>query len=78
MFPVRLAHLEQRLRQTGGWTLEQPMTKQDLLRLLREKFSTLDFENAKKDVLPFIKDPAAVELWSKSFFIDLLERLETC
>ncbi|MBA4079054.1 MAG: hypothetical protein C0508_28750, partial [Cyanobacteria bacterium PR.023] len=67
---------EQRLRQTGAWTSEEPMTQQDLCRLLEEKFSLIDFELAKKDVLPFIKDSAAVELWSPDFFLSLLPRLK--
>jgi hypothetical protein len=54
------------------------MTKQDLLTLLEEKFSLLDVELAKKDVLPFVKDPMAVELWSNDFFLSLLPRLKVC
>jgi predicted nucleotidyltransferase component of viral defense system len=76
--PVHLSHLEQRLRQTGAWTSAQPMTQQDLLTLLEEKFSLLDVELAKKDVLPFVKDPMAVELWSNDFFLSLLPRLKVC
>ncbi|MBI2606882.1 MAG: nucleotidyl transferase AbiEii/AbiGii toxin family protein, partial [Deltaproteobacteria bacterium] len=73
--PVRLKHLEQRLRQSGGWpggTLQPP----DLLELLRKKFAELDVEAAKRDVSPFLRDPAAVELWSKDFFESLLPRLK--
>jgi predicted nucleotidyltransferase component of viral defense system len=75
---VHLEHLEQRLRQTGGWTVEKKMTKKDLFKMLEEKFSQLDFELAKRDVLPFIRDGAAVELWSQDFFVSLLQRLEAC
>jgi predicted nucleotidyltransferase component of viral defense system len=75
---VHLEHLEQRLRQTGGWTVEKKMTKKDLFKMLEEKFSQLDFELAKRDVLPFIRDGAAVELWSQDFFVLLLQRLEVC
>jgi hypothetical protein len=54
------------------------MTQDDLLKLLKEKFSQLDVELAKRDVLPFIKDAAAVELWSPDFFLSLLPRLKVC
>ena len=74
--PVRLSHLEQRLRQSGGWT-GGTLRQSDLLELLRKKFAELDVEAAKKDVLPFLKDPAAVELWSPEFFESLLFRLKT-
>jgi len=76
--PVRLTHLEQRLRQTGGWTADAPMTREDLLRLLEINFAEVDIALAKKDVLPFLKDPDAVAIWSKEFFLSLLPRLAVC
>ncbi|MBX9878512.1 MAG: nucleotidyl transferase AbiEii/AbiGii toxin family protein [Candidatus Obscuribacterales bacterium] len=74
--PVRLSHLEQRLRQTGEWTSSKKMTRNDLLDLLKDKFARLEVKRAKEDVLPFIKDPQAVEIWSHDFFQSLLTRLE--
>lgn len=74
--PVHLSHLEQRLRQTGTWTSKKSMTRQDLLRLLEQKFSSLDIDLAKKDILPFVKDRQAVAVWSREFFIALLPRLK--
>lgn len=74
--PVRLGHLEQRLRQTGSWTSEKSMTREDLLNLLDQKFSNLDIDLAKRDILPFIKDPQAIAVWSREFFISLLPRLK--
>ncbi len=73
--PVHLCHLEQRLRQSGGYTSKKVLQHADLLELLRKKFSTVDVEAAKKDVLPFLRDPAAVALWSRDFFESLLPRL---
>jgi predicted nucleotidyltransferase component of viral defense system len=73
--PVHLSHLEKRLRQTHTWTSKKSMGRDDLLKLLENKFSNLDFELAKKDVLPFIKDPQAVDVWSSNFFISLLPKL---
>lgn len=74
--PVRLGHLEQRLRQSGGWTKDAPLDHASLLELLRNKFREIDVMAAKKDVLPFLRDPAAVELWSAEFFESLLPRLK--
>lgn len=74
--PVHISHLEQRLRQTGEWTSGKKMTRNDLLNLLKDKFSSFDVKRAKEDVLPFIKDPQAVEIWSTEFFQSLLSRLE--
>jgi predicted nucleotidyltransferase component of viral defense system len=73
--PVHLSHLEQRLRQTDGWTADRKMTRADLLEMLEKHFSTLDVDLAKKDILPFIKDRQAVDLWSPQFFLSLLPRI---
>ncbi len=74
--PVHLSHLEQRLRQTGGWTMKRKMQQADLLGLLEKKFEQLDVAAAKKEVTPFLRDPAAVDVWSRDFFISLLPRLK--
>ncbi|MEK6542892.1 MAG: nucleotidyl transferase AbiEii/AbiGii toxin family protein [Elusimicrobiota bacterium] len=74
--PVRLEHLEQRLRQSGAWGTEK-LQLTDLLGLLREKFAALDVAAAKNDVSPFLKDPSAIELWSKDFFESLLPKLKS-
>lgn len=73
--PVRLSHLEQRLRQSGEWT-GGTMRQSDLLELLRKKFREIDVEAARREVLPFLRDPAAIELWSREFFESLLSRLK--
>lgn len=74
--PVHLFHLEQRMRQSSGWTAERPMEKADLFDLLEEKFAVLDVVAAKKDVAPFLKDKAAIDLWSHQFFSSLLNGME--
>ncbi|HEX5033888.1 MAG TPA: nucleotidyl transferase AbiEii/AbiGii toxin family protein [bacterium] len=74
--PVRLRHLESRLRQSG-WHSEQKLTRNDLMEMLREKFSDLDIDKARRDVEPFLKDQASTSLWTNDFFISLLSKLET-
>ena len=36
--------------------------------MLYKKFDEIDFEDAKKDVIPFIKDIRTLNLWNKNFF----------
>ena len=73
--PVHLNQLEKRLRQSEGWTMNREMQQSDLLGLLEKKFEQLDIDVAKKEVAPFLRDPAAVDLWSREFFTSLLSRL---
>jgi predicted nucleotidyltransferase component of viral defense system len=74
--PVHLSHLEQRLRQSGGWTIKRAMQQSDLRLLLEKKFAQMDVNRAKKEVAPFLRDPATVDLWSREFFESLLPRLK--
>ena len=49
----------------------------NLKSLLNERFANMDFEQAKEDVMPFIKDKAKLELWSKEFFIEITKKLKS-
>ena len=57
------------------WQKKSELTKADLTRLLKEKIQNTDFEEAKKDILPFISDVASVALWSQQFFLSILKQL---
>lgn len=73
--PVSLSHLEQRMRQTGHWGEEVHLNRERLIELLNGKTDKIDIASAKKDVLPVLKDVAGVEIWSKGFFKDIIQRL---
>ena len=76
--PANLPHLEARMRQTGHWQSNQPFTYADLLQALQSRFAQLDFAQVKADVIPFIKDPNAIRLWSLDFFSAITkDRLRT-
>lgn len=47
-----------------------------LKKLLIEKFSEIDYKDAKEDVMPFIKDTSSLEIWNKDFFISITENLK--
>jgi predicted nucleotidyltransferase component of viral defense system len=74
--PVRLEHLRQRLIQTGSWDADASLTIDDLKEMLRRKFETVDLSLAKTDVMQFLKNPMSVDLWSKAFFLALVDQLE--
>ena len=75
--PVRLAHLQKRLEQTEHWKKTKKITIEDLKRLLKNKINEVDFESAKKEVLPFLKDPSNVALWSKDFFQEIILKIKS-
>ncbi len=75
--PVNLIHLRERLIQSDVWAPKEKLTKNDLIDLLQEKIHQVDFNNAKKDVMPFLNFPESTEVWSPSFFIQLLDQIKT-
>jgi predicted nucleotidyltransferase component of viral defense system len=73
--PIRSAHLQARLVQSGHWPHEKPLELQDIMHLICEKIQTLNIEQAKKDVVLFLRDPASIESWSQEFFLALVQRI---
>lgn len=73
--PLKIRHLEQRAIQSGNWERQKEMDKKKLKEQLFERFNTVDFEQAKKDIMPFIKDHDTVNLWSAHFFITITNDL---
>lgn len=65
---VNLRHLQKRLEQTCKWNETETLSLKKLKEMLCIRFSEINFENAKQDVLPFIKDPSKLDLWNKDFF----------
>jgi hypothetical protein len=43
--------------------------------MLIKRFNEIDFNDAKNDVIPFIKDPSILDIWCKEFFISITSEL---
>ena len=72
---LHLAHLEQRMRQTGNWTERHSLTPDRFNELLSRTIAQLDVEQARREVRPFLKDPRAIDVWSHEFFHALTGRI---
>ncbi len=46
-----------------------------LKELLINKFNEIDYNDAKEDVKPFIRNVDSIEIWSKEFFISITDKL---
>ncbi len=68
-----LEHFSARMKQTKHLGENKILTHQNIIDLLSHKFNEIDFEQAKKDVLPFINDLSQLDIWSKEFFIQITE-----
>lgn len=75
-------HLKSRLSQSCKYLEEnniqipRELNKQTIKDLLLQRIETLDILKAKNDVQPFIKDMREIELWSKEFFVAVIENIK--
>jgi len=73
---VHLGYLENRMKQTRHIKKEVCLTKNLLLELLQKRFQNIDFDQAKSDILPYVRDPFSLDVWSKDFFCGLLSKIK--
>jgi predicted nucleotidyltransferase component of viral defense system len=75
-------HLNARLSQSCKYLeatqikIPDELTKQNIKELLLQRIESLDVTKAKNDVQPFIKDIKEIELWSKEFFMAVVENIK--
>ncbi|MCP5107859.1 MAG: nucleotidyl transferase AbiEii/AbiGii toxin family protein [bacterium] len=74
--PCHLEYLKEKMIQTGHCEREDKLDRNILMKLLQEKFETVDFDQALRDVGPFVKDKQELTLWSREFFLSIIESLE--
>ena len=53
----------------------EDIDKESFLLQLRGKLSTADINQVKADVIDFIADPHALDIWSKDYFLQLADRI---
>lgn len=72
--PLHLAHLQQRARQSGDWAGDV-LDAAAFQRLLHQRIDTLDVDQARADVRPFLRDARVLDIWSSRYFRDLAEKV---
>ena len=71
------AHLRERLVRSGGVGDEQILTDGRVREMLCERFTVIDFDQARKDVLPFIRNASMLDMWSADFFVSITQSLKS-
>jgi hypothetical protein len=64
-----------RARDSGNWH-EPTMSKDQLLQLLTAKIEMVSFDRIREDIVKFIPDPKAIEIWSSAYFTDLIKNIK--
>lgn len=73
---IHLSHLEERMRQSGHWDAEGPLDVVSFDDLLLEAIANLDVDQAREEVLPFVREPASLDIWSRDFFTEVMKRVQ--
>ena len=65
--PLNFTHLHERALQFNN----EDITKESFLEKLNEHIATTDINQVKADVLPFIRNPKEMAIWSNDYFLQL-------
>ena len=66
------AHLAERCKQFNGEDISPESFKTKLI----ERLSTADIKQVKDDVLPFVRNPKELDIWSNDYFVQLAEMIK--
>jgi conserved domain protein len=73
---VNQKHLRARLIDSGYISENQECTLEEIKTMLKNRFDSIDFLQARKDVEPFIRDTSVLDIWSSDFFKQITEGLK--
>ena len=67
--PLDFGHLAERCKQFNN----EDITPEQFRDKLIERLSTAEIKQVKEDVLPFVRDPKELAIWSNDYFVQLVE-----
>lgn len=70
--PVDFNHLAERILQFNG----KSVTRQEFMAMLRQRLATTDINMVKADIMPFIRQPKELSIWSNEYFLQLADMIK--
>lgn len=70
--PLNYTHLRERIRLFNG----EELNFIEFKKRLKEHLATTDITQVKADVLPFVKNPKELDIWSNDYFLQLAEMMK--
>lgn len=67
--PLDFAHLAERVFQFNNEVIEQS----SFLTKLKERLASANINQVKNDVLPFVRNPKELDIWSNDYFLQLAD-----
>lgn len=69
--PLGFTHLAERVLQFNDEVLD----KDSFIFRLKEKLMSANINQVKSDVLPFVRNPRELDIWSKDYFLQLADMI---
>lgn len=70
--PLDFNHLAERVREFN----DEEIDRESFMIRLKERLATADLSQVKSDVLPFIRNPKELDLWSTDFFLQVADMIK--
>lgn len=67
--PLDFAHLAERCKQFN----DEDIAPESFKTKLKDRLSSADIKQVKEDVLPFVRNPKEVDIWTNDYFIQLAD-----
>ena len=55
--------------------LNKPLTKEFLIHLFEQRVDAIDLKKAKHDVFSFLKNKNQIDIWSATFFKEVIQKI---
>ncbi|ATV39236.1 hypothetical protein CUB95_11600 [Prevotella intermedia] len=70
--PLDFTHLHERALQFN----QEDISEESFLEKLKGRLSTADLNQVKSDVLPFVRNPKELDIWSNNYFLQLADMIK--
>jgi len=72
---LNLAHLGERMRQSGDYKANTPLSREILMDLIDNAINEVNIDKIREEVIPFVMNVRVLDIWSKEFFRAAAERI---
>lgn len=69
--PLDFNHLDERIRQFN----QEEVDRAAFMAQLRQRLATGNINQVKADVMPFVRNPQELDVWSNDYFVQLADRI---
>ena len=70
--PLDFAHLAERVRQFNNEEIE----REAFMAQLKDRLASANINQVKSDVLPFVRNPKELDIWSNDYFVQLADMVK--